>query len=418
MNPIPFVLPLFLGFSAQKQPLMFRRDLAEMPNMVQFQTSIGLNTSHLGSTFFYTVGNGDFLDEQIKSDVLSRIRTSGNAIGADLNSDISFTCMDDSLFGRGGWGYSVSFANRLIADANYGEGLFKMLLHGNARYAGETMPFGPVHADLTLYQQFQFSFFKSWIRDNSSSQFGLGVGFVQGNFNRRLKADRLDVFTDTAGAYVEFTAENMKLSSTDPDRMGYFYPNGVGAVTNFWFQHAWKRNTIYAAVNDAGFIRWNQQSEHISADTAWRWTGFYFPNITNVSENYFSDYADSLRSNYIVEETHVPYTTMLPMQVFLCYEHALPNEKLSFRAQASWRPFRQTYPAGWVSAVYAPAPWFEGQLLVGYGGYSSMFAGLDLGFKSKRNWVFSIQTRNLDSFWPNPFSSGYSFGFRLAKHFF
>jgi hypothetical protein len=417
MNPIPYVLPLFLGFSAQKQPLLFQKALSRYPNIIHLQTQASLSASALSSQFMYTVGTGGFLDESIKSQALDRLHGQGHRLGADWDTDLGFTCLNDSMFGRPGWGYTVSFGNRFLADASLSDDMLRLALNGNAPYAGTTLNLGPFHADFTAYQQFQFSFFKSWIKEKYTQQFGFGLGFVQGNLHRDARANQWRMTTDSLGSFVDFQVEQALFRTSDPNKNAYFFPNGIGAVTHFWYQQQWKKHDVYLAVNDLGFIQWNDVSQQARVDTTWRWSGFYFPNITQVSSTYFSDYADSLRTGYLREE-QASYTTLLPVQFFASYRYQWVPEKWGVRAHVAWRPFRQHLPAAWVSLMYAPKKWLEGQFLMGYGGYGSFFTGLDLGFSPGKGWTLALQTRHLDGLIPTTFSSGISAGFRVSKHFF
>jgi len=417
MNPVPYILPLFLSFSPGRNWQSFHQTLQNKPMHIHWVSQGDVGNSMLNSNHLFEIAGGGFIDQPMKTAIEGNLG-GRNRIGLDLGTELFFTKLNDSLFGRDDWGYYVGASYRMMGDVGMSSDAMRLLLNGNGPYRGETLDLTGTRGDFSTFQKIQFGFIKTWRpkRENGwHHQLGFSISYVNGNINRAFDLGESSLYTDPDGQYLDMQVRDMQFSSSDPDRNSFFFPNGTGAATSLFYEMGNSRHTFSVALNDLGFIGWNDLSPQTRVLGDFRWEGFVIPNLANIGENFFEDYGDSLRATHLLEEANVARTTLMPFQVSLGYAYRIPS--WSFIAGVDWRPLRNHFPAARAAVVFQGVRWFQPALTGGYGGYARWNAGVDLAFLLRKSWVFGIQTAQIAGWFPNAFGSAWQAGFRMSKSF-
>ncbi len=417
MNPVPIFLPFFMFLNSNQSPLLWRDQYRQADQLLSFHTEASVQSSHLSTDGMYLLLQGGVVDEALKNSL--RASGPGQRLGGDWNTQLRYTNLNDSAFGGKGWGYTLAFSNRLIAESRYHGDAFNLLLDGNAPTAGETLQVGDAFAQSYMYQQVEVGMVKSWVSEKASASMAFSVGFVNANWYRGFDAPSGTWYTDPIGSYIDLEAEDWRFETSNPEENGFFFPNGTGVSFSFQYEWHWKKRHMLAfSANDVGFIRWSQKSSSSNLDGSIRWEGVVLPNITNISEGFFEDYADSLQGDYLTENPNRAFSTALPMQFNISYGYNFQSLPLACYGQIRWRPLSPWLPLSTLGLLWSPEKIplrLAGTL--GYGGYGTFQAGLDLGFNFGKGYTLQLRTGNLEGLIPNSFSTGLGAGITFTKYF-
>lgn len=414
LKKIAYVLPFLLIFSNTHTYDFFRNNNASRQHAVTLNTFGQFGSNAITTDFVYSFLNGQYLDDATKDPVRDKLGRYNRA-GFDWMTEISYLNMGDSVLGKH-WGYYLGIKNRMYADTRFNQDLFNLTFYGNRDYAGQTADFGNLNADLVMYQQFQVGFVKQIVASNDLHTLGFGVSFINGNLRNSITGTRGTLYTEANGDYLDIDAA-VSLQRTDPTHTNFLANNGSGLSADFFYEGRLdEKNIVSLSLNDFGFINWDRPGDQLSIDSTLHFTGVQVENIFTTTGTDFSNFADTM-SQYLHTRSDYRYgLMMLPINLSLSYTRLL-GERVMLQGGMQLRTMNGFSPLIYAKGIFYPHKHVMIGTTIGYGGFTTLNVGLDLGFDFGKGWIVQINTRNLEGVVPNTFGTGLSAGFTFNKMF-
>lgn len=344
----------------------------------------------------------DFLDESDKELFLSRVKDNNQSALNDLFEFNYGYRLDNAKAQRRTFGIHYNS----IRAVNYSENLLKLALYGNAPYAGETLDLTPTAWWRVRY----FEGFYSWGFDKDKWSYDISASVLVGLEEQRFGADRLDWFTPESGEFIDLSAK--AVGSLTDTAAGRSAVNGLGLGVGLSATYRNGDWTFHGALEDFGFIRWNDQSYSIDVDTNYRYEGLYIDNLFDIQDNFFEESIDSLGRAYFDGEkgSRIGVTPFL-----LRFEaHRTISETQALRAGLQYRYRVFNLPLLYAAYDIKLGEHHELSPNMHYGGYNRF--GLSVDYR----WNISgtdllLQLGNLNSWVAPKQSYGIHLGIGLRK---
>ena len=344
----------------------------------------------------------DFLDDADKELFLSKSQKNNRSALNDL-FEFNYTyTLEGAKAERRAFGIHY---NSLRA-VNYSENTLKLALYGNAPYAGETLDLAP-----TAWWRIQyFELFYTWGFDNDRWSYNLTGEVLIGLNEQRFQADRLNWFTPESGEYIELdTKAQGSLTDTSASRNSI---NGVGLGVGVSGEYRGDKWTFRGALEDFGFINWNNKTNTFDVDTLYNYEGLYVDNLFDVQENFFNDAIDSLGQAYFAGEEG----SRLGITPFLLRGEAITqlNCKTQLHLGVQYRYLIFNLPLFYARADFQLNQNHRLSPSVHYGGYNRLGISLDYGL-TMNDFTALVQIGNLNSWVAPDLSYGIHLGLGISK---
>ncbi len=347
-----------LGSVSSRQPL---------PGFAAANGEYSLMSSGITNRFFLDFVNGSYIDNAQKEYIYDRL-SDANRFGYQLNLSIAGAA-------------AVSRSARVIAaisasqhnSAVFSKDMFYLFFRGNKPFAGKTADLDPFRFTSYSYQTFSAGINKS-IADNRLN-FWAGLSLIRGGNFRYAKTERLKLFTEQYGAYIEADADiKATVSAGKPGLIAD--KNGMGASFFGGFDYQIGKSTIGFSVTDLGFIQWNKMKTY-KADGLLRFEGKEIPNILGFSDTLLSSYsADSLAAEVGVDIYEENFFYRIPTFIKLTYVYKY-SETWMFISGVELITGLGAIPRVFLKPTFALTDNFYIQGCFMYGGFGRM--NLELG---------------------------------------
>lgn len=301
-------------------------------------------------------------------------------LGAQMDVNITFQLMADSVFGHANWGWQGKIQSRIHLESSFNQGLFGAVFQGNG---GEEERIQNVDAYLD-YMQYQ--------------KIGVGVFHkptLSGFTFSAVNGQQFERFRNTESSlYTSASADSLALEHTiyygrsDTSTVGFLSGDGIGVsfdgVLNVPLKGS--RGLISLEVFDLGFVAWNESTLTNRSKDTWSYTGFDLNEILDENEDtVLPSYPDSLEANSEMGKE----LRLLPGRVEMRLLHQInPNDffeiGMSFRPVQSYEPyFRAAYFYHFTSRTLVGAQ-------VATGGYGKVRFGLSAEKWFGTNWYVAV----------------------------
>jgi|SRR5688572_3239225 len=409
-------IPMFFLFTNTNTMNYFHWKYPNHHRQIQVHSTALVGSNAINTSFMHAFLTGSYIDNDLKGSVSNRLQSSGNTMGFDWNTELSFTNYNDTLLGKD-WGYHLGISNRIYGDFVFEKGLFDLAFYGNKPFAGTTVSLAPAYGELVFYQQFKLGFIKSFYSETEQHKFGFAISFVNGNNRMKFESNRMSMYTDTSGNYVDLDAQ-IYMMRTHPSYSYFLSNNGSGLALDIGYDgRISDKHFIHLGLTDLGFIGWTRPGEIAEIDTSIRFSGIQINNIVTANGDEFQNFVDSLDDKYVTTRTETLGTMALPFNISLNYTYAIKAEKVYLQGGFQTRMLKSFYPFVYAKGIFYPHKNIMISAMVGYGGFSRFNFGLDLGFEFAKGYSFLFYTKNLEGMIPNTFGTGLSAGFRFNKTF-
>jgi len=124
-----------------------------------------------------------------------------------------------------------------------------------------------------------------------------------------------------------------------------------------------------------------------------------------------------VRQNYVRESEASFGLMMLPLNMNLAYAHSFLDDRIMVQGGVQLRAMNSFTPLIYARGIFYPHKRVMIGTMVGYGGYTTLNVGLDLGFDCTKGYILQFSTRNLEGVAPNTFGTAISAGFKFSKMF-
>lgn len=415
VKALTYVIPMLLMFSNTGTYNYFQHNNGDRRFCVTLNTYGQFGSNAFTTDFTYSFFTGQYLDDPTKDAVRNKLGEY-NRLGADWTTEISFMNLNDSLLGKN-WGYYMGIKNRMYLDSRFNSNFFNLMFYGNRDYAGQTADFSNTYADYVMYQQFQLGFTRQIYHNEDVHTLGFGISFLNGNMRYTGDIYQGSLYTDSLGEQVNLNAM-AQLQRTAGDRSGFMANNGSGLSFDFFYEGKLGKNSIVSlSLNDIGFINWDRPGDRLTIDSSLYFSGIEVNNVFTTNGSEFTNFIDSLDQNYL-KVSHPDYGLMaLPMNLNLSYTHSFKEGRILFQSGIQLRAMQSFAPLIYAKGIFYPHKNVMLGTMVGYGGYSMLNVGLDLGFDFGKGCVLQLTTRNLEGVVPNRFGTAMSAGLKFSAMF-
>lgn len=408
--------PVFMLFTSTGIQNYFHFKNPTHHRQIQIHTQGLYGSNTVNTAFVQSFLTGSYIDNSMKASVSDYLMKSNNTVGFDWNTEISFTNYNDTLLGKE-WGYHLSMSNRMYADVSFNKDLFDLVFYGNQRFAGTQIDLAPAYAELVMYQQFKMGFIKSFNSPSDKHKFGFAISFLNGNNRMMMNSTRMNMLTDSAANYVDISG-NVSLAQTNPDYSYFLSNNGSGVALDVGYDgFLGDRHHVHFGLTDLGFIAWTRPANFANIDSSIHFTGVQINNIVTATGEEFNQFADSISSQYITTKREPMGTMMLPMSLQLNYTYTVKAEKIYLTAGVQTKMLKSYLPLVYARGTFYPHKNIVLSVMAGYGGFSKLNLGFDVGVEFARGYSLLVYTRNAEGMIPNTFGTAISAGFRFNKTF-
>lgn len=258
-----------------------------------------------------------------------------------VNTYLNFDVFNSGRRTRYGF-FTYTHRIREVESLSYNKDLVQLVANGNSAFLGESNPADiSVRVAARAYQEFSFGYQMSLTQELN---IGLRLKFLMGFIDAKTRALNVKLYTDPetyalklmSNADVvgtlpyQFVMEDGKLSIVDrrfnPANLFKNYGAGIDLGAEYKFDEQWG---AAAAINDLGFIRWNNYSINFTGELqdngsfydngAFVFSGLTPEQVNGIinDPNYVSALADSLAGylnvspNNIVGYTSSLYTNLM-----------------------------------------------------------------------------------------------------------
>lgn len=215
-----------------------------------------------------------------------------------MNSYLTFDIFNCGRRTKHGY-FSYSHRLRETESLSYNKEMFELLAHGNSNFMGDDNPANiNIGLSSTVYQEFAFGY-QMCLTENLN--IGARLKFLMGYINANADNASIQLYTDpttyalrlmtdvniNATIPYQIVVEDGKLKIADkrfnPANLFKNYGGGIDLGAEYKFNDQWG---VAAAVNDLGFIYWNNYSYNITAEIVdggsfYQDGAFVFTGLTN-----------------------------------------------------------------------------------------------------------------------------------------
>lgn len=415
LQALTYAFPILLMFSNTNSYHYFNHNYQDKRFAVTVNSFGQFGSNAITTDFTYKFFTGQYLDESTKDAVQIKLGDY-NRLGLDWNTEISFMNLNDSLLGKN-WGYYLGVKNRIYADSRFNSNFYNLMFYGNRDFAGQTADFSDSYADLIMYQQFQVGFMKQLHHKNDIHTIGFGLSFINGNFRYAGNIFNGSLYTDDLGENVELNA-NVEFQRTSANHMYFMANNGSGISFDLFYEGKLGQNSFVSfSLNDVGFINWDRPGDKLTIDSTLNFSGVEIENVFTTDGSEFTHFVDSLDQYYLKESADNFGLMALPMNMNISYSHLLGGGKVMLQGGLQLRSLNSYVPMVYLRGIFYPHKRVMLGTMIGYGGYSNLNVGLDLGFDFGKGYIINLSTRNLEGLVPNTFGTAMSGGIKFCKMF-
>lgn len=368
-----------------------------------------LNSPVLTNSFFWQFNNKGIVTKEIKDEIAKNLKTDNRA-GLDFNYGLYYSQKINSS-----WLFTINLADRVHLDARFPQDLFHLAFYGNRKFSGDTAILDNTRINYFRYQQIQSGCIKTY---DNGYQFGAAVALLKGEENLRMELNRGRLFTAENGE--QLVADfGFEMLQSDTASTGFSAFNGWGVGTDFFVRIPLKIKSrtsfVTAEINDLGFIRWNNRSLNLTADTSIEFEGIYVDNIFQLTDSVLqANSPDTLADNIQSATIKGPYYGIVP--AYAKIQWALNAEKYYFSSGISYRLNANFTPYIFLNAGYRISRVISAATKIAYGGYGNMTFGLNVHLTFNKFSIL-LGTNTLEGILAPKYSGGNSGYLCVRKEF-
>lgn len=225
---------------------------------------------------------GGFIDNDLKNQIGDNLQDI-NRLGGTANLNLSYWSFQDSLFKSDKAGIMLKIEQRADAHLNFTDDLFNLTFRGNKGFIDEPADLSRLYSGTYVYQKYGVGIFDK--RTFSSVHLSLVNG--QSFFETSIAEASLETDPDLDSISLQYLGT---LSYSDSSRRSLNQSNGIGFAFDMNANILLKDNSglIRVSLNNLGLIRWNENTQHWSADTSLVYTGVDIQDVLDDSLNNFN----------------------------------------------------------------------------------------------------------------------------------
>ena len=375
--------------------------------LVQFSGAGMVGSNSLDNLFLKKSVFGGHLENDHLDRIASKLKDQNRA-GFLLTSGLDFYNFRDTLFNHPQWGIHVGISTTYSAALSFSRDLYKTIYRGNAQFAGDTAQLGPLAAQYQSYQKFGVGIF------NKHTLSGVTLSLVAGENYQSLILSEAGMYTSPLGdsLALNYAGDYMR---SDTTKRGFANGSGIGLALDFnvnipLVDH---RGVISIAVNDVGFVAWNQLSEHYTFDSLTTWTGLQVNDVFELATDTLD--LPGLKDSLHYQVRKKSFFAPLPASIHVRFSRFFSANSFYEAGLSIW-PNRAAVPVIYGSLNHFLGTHFMVSERVTFGGYSRGGVGAEIQWMPRGSWLLRVGSNHLEGFVMDK-AHGMDGYFTLAKTF-
>lgn len=358
-------------------------------NRIEISASLDYNANSLYNELTYAIWNGEFLDRDLRQRSLDAMKER-NSVGFDRSFRISWVGAK-GILGLPDWRPLVSAADHDIMGTRFTPDVYELTFFGNAGFEGQRADLGP-----SAHTHVRYLSVGTGISHGPSGSF-VRLDLLQGRSLEQVNIRWAGVYTAEDGRVIRATVlGEYHLSDTAGSEFGR--NNGMGAAISGGWNKVLPRTgatTLSVALEDLGFIQWNDNSLRLSKDTVIEFLGWDVANILDLDNVIIGE--EQLIDTLGLRYDPGSFTTLTPFLVTVSVQKPLAS------GWSAGAEVRQRYLPGFIPQVTVfTSRRFGTRSLLGanlsYGGFGSLRFGVAGRMRFGDRVWFSLATPNLTGF--------------------
>lgn len=302
----------WLGFSQHFNDIAtILADSSAKSHLILANASGYISSNSLKSDLYNKFIRGGNISASLKEKTTSDLKTTVIG-GANADGSISFI---NDLSDRFGKGYSLLFSynQHLFNDFKTDKAIPDMILNGNSKYLGQTVPLQNTSLHLMNYSSVSAGIFKTLTRETEIHNFGFSMGLALGISNTTLDISSGQLAFANDGSAIDFDAlYQLSYSDTSGSRM----INGYGWVGSFYYQYIKPEKFAFSfSVEDIGQIKWGESSISEQKNVQVHFEGFQINDIIHIDSTAITHTKDSLINSIYYPSKTQSYYTLTPCRI-------------------------------------------------------------------------------------------------------
>lgn len=286
------------------------------------------NSDQLTNEFSEAVYNSEYLSHDFKMKQLAELNGS-SYVNRLSKAAMGFWLRKEKL------SYYIGLDFQQILDSRIDEDLSKLMLMGNAPYAGQVLNFEKTDYLNVYFNRLKLGLSKTFDRTDAQHTLSGLIAFTVGQNYNHTQLISGSAFTHEDGEYLDLNilAETQMSDTIWAD---IFTFAGYGASLDLDYTFLKKENFyLNVGIKNLGFISWNKAPFVSTADTS-----IHFSGIDEDSENDIPDdfSESSLRDLVFKEVDGSSFTEMLPYNFHLSVGKFIASSKFYLGANAFFYP--------------------------------------------------------------------------------
>ncbi len=339
---------------------------------------------------------GGTIDRDLKDKTYKNLGAN-NRLGGDLNYQLTAEIPFDTIFRKTKLSLIVGVEFNEHVDVTFDESLFKLVFDGNKQFAGQTTDISQTNYNYYKYQRLNFGLVKYKGDDKKPAKEGVIISIIKGEEHQAANGSGT-MTTEQYGRQIDLDLL-YTYNSSDTANKGFKAFNGLGISTDLFSEFYFKNGDRFRmAIEDLGFVHWNNNSLEISTDSLYTYSGVVIDDIFNINDSLIDKLSkDSILDIISTNREKADYAIALPTAVHLTYSKQL-SSKVIGNIGVYHKILSSYLPLIYANINYSINPTFVIKSQFSWGGYGKYNVGLYLAKSIKNSFQLFLGTNNLEGF--------------------
>ena len=354
---------------------------------------------------------GGYLDSTTKINSQKKMSAANRAGGAYSVGLTAFWGIKGSKYSFVTGLKQVEFFN-----STFSQDFFSMAFFGNKMFEGKTANIGGTTINHFKFQEVKLGFI--WDHIDTTAKVGFSVSYLKGQNLFQVNTGTSSIYTaaDASEIYLNMHG-SFTSSDTSKKKQGMAAFNGNGASAEFFADMPYRsklgESKFYVAVNNLGFIRWNQNTMNLNFDTNYIYSGITVNNLFAISDTSIKQLSKDTLYKKLVSTTQQRKSVNLPTSFLII--HSIKFSDLFTLNNG----FRHIFQGNYVPYIFAEGVFninknLSTTLHTGIGGYGKFTVGINVEYKIN-TWFIRVGSNALQGYIMPKQTLGQGLFFSLSK---
>ena len=354
-----------------------------------------ISSNALNLSFSVAALTNEFIDTDLKNSV-SEDLSAMNVFEYNTEAEIYYRFVAERFITASPALLSFTLRAGSIQQSHFTQDLFNLAFYGNAGFAGTTADISATKGLLYDYRQLRFGAQQKFSGKSGTWEVGLGASVLLAKNGSAIKVNEGTIFTEENGEFID-AVYDFEYMQSDTGNKGTLQVDGFGAAADLLlvYEPAQGKSRWTFHANDLGLIFWNKRTNLYKSDSSIHFEGIEVSDFNNDGDAFLFEFnIDTLLKRTGTRSEANAQSTALPARFALTYSRILTERWLAGGGVA-YRPSIDRIPLFYVQPVYAFAQWFNGGVLLSYGGTAGFQFGVMGRFTLNSRYRIQVGSGNV-----------------------